>query len=488
MDRPPESDLYYEFFKAEHTTNYLESYVDEHCYAGHNLRSRIQFGFSVKTMKKEDKAWVVGGDTAAYRSPKVIVASGLFSAPNIPKISGDDTFEAPIIHQERFGQSSVLVSPQLQKVAVVGGGKSAADMVYACVKAGKSVSWIIRASGTGPGFLMPPMGKGPYKNAFEIGSTRVAGTLSPSLISPDTWWTRFLFGSRIGQKIVNAVWVGADKEIRDGANFHGRANALPGFADLEPQSPLFWENGTGGLLNRSDFWETIAPNVQVYLDDIVQFSGKQIHLREGATVVTDVVLCGTGWNTASFDFFEPQELVRLGLPHNLRDEPTEHAQLWSRLEAQADREVLERFPILATPPDHHHKTVETTPYRLYNGIAPSEDDSIAFLGYFNVGNYFKGAECQAIWATAFLDGKLQLPKPESRQLKIARHVAWCKRRYLSNGELGNFVLFESNAYTDELLQEIGLISHLKGWFSDYFKPGYARDLAGLRDEYITRYR
>ncbi len=123
-----------------------------------------------------------------------------------------------------------------------------------------------------------------------------------------------------------------------------------------------------------------------------------------------------------------------------------------------------------------------------NGIAPSEDDSIALLGYFNVGNYFKGAECQAIWATAFPDGKLRLPSPESRQLKIARHVAWCKRRYLSNGELGNFVLFESDAYTDELLREVDLVSHLKGSFSDYFKPGYARDLAGLRDEYIKRHQ
>lgn len=237
MDRPPESDLYYEFFKAEHTTKYLESYIDNHCYAGQSLRSRIRFGFSVKTAKKRDGEWLITGDTAQYRSSKLIVASGLFSAPNIPKIPGDDIFQAPIIHQENFGRSSVLTLPQLQNVAVIGGGKSAADMVYACVKAGKSVSWIIRASGTGPGFFMPPKGKGPYNNAFEIGSTRVAGTLSPSLIGSETWWTRFLFGSRIGQKIVIAIWAGADKEVRDGANFGNRPNALPGFADLEPQSP-----------------------------------------------------------------------------------------------------------------------------------------------------------------------------------------------------------------------------------------------------------
>ena len=227
--------------------------------------------------------------------------------------------------------------------------------------------------------------------------------------------------------------------------------------------------------------------MQVHLDDIVRMSGKQIHLRKGTEITTDVLLCGTGWNSASFSFFEPQELVRLGLPHDLTEEPPEQAKLWSQLEGQADRDIIERFPILANPPEHHHKAIQTTPYRLYNGIAPTEDSSVAFLGYFNVGNFFKGAECQAIWATALLDGKLQLPPLESRRLKIAQHVAWCKRRYLSNGELGNFVLFESNFYTDELLQEVGLSSHLKGWFSDYFKPGYACDLAGLRDEYIAKY-
>ena len=210
MDRPPESDLYHEFFKAEHTTKYLESYLDNHSYAGQTLGSRIRFGFSVRGVKKKNGEWFVTGDKAEYRSSKVIVASGLSSAPKVPKIPGDGAFEAPIIHQEKFGQSSVLTAPQLKKVAVIGGGKSAADMVYACVKAGKTVSWIIRASGTGPGFFMSPRGKGPYKNAFEIGSTRIAGTVSPSLISPDNGWKRFLFGSRLGHKIVNTVLAGAE--------------------------------------------------------------------------------------------------------------------------------------------------------------------------------------------------------------------------------------------------------------------------------------
>ncbi|KAI4232357.1 MAG: hypothetical protein LQ349_005070 [Xanthoria aureola] len=486
MDRPPDSDLHHEFFKAKHTTRYLENYLDSHCYAGRSLRNRIELGFCVESITKRDDEWLVIGNRAQYRTPRIIVANGLFSCANIPKFAGYDTFKGPIIHQEAFGQSSVLTSSELHKVTVIGGGKSAADMVYACAKAGKSVTWVIRASGTGPGFLMSPEGKGPYKNAFELGSTRVAGTLSPSFIGPDTWWRRFLFGSKAGLKVVNAVWSGADKETREGAQFDSRPNALPGFANLKPHSPLFWENGSGGLLTRPDFWETIAPNVQVYLEDITHLQATHVCLQSGTEISTDVLLCGTGWKPTSFDFFSADELARLGLPHRLEDEPPETTKLWDQMTQQADREVLDRFPILAEPPEHHHKASQITPYRLYNGIAPLNDSTIAFVGYFNVGNFFKGAECQAIWATAYLDGNLQLPSIDSRQLTIARHIAWCKRRYLSNGELGNFLLFESNFYLDELLQEVGLASHLGGWFTNWFKPGLARDLAGLRDEYMTK--
>ena len=237
MPRPPEDDIYYEFFKAKYTTNYLEQYLDFHRFANQSLRDRIQFGFKVDTIKKSDNVWIITSDTAIFRASKVIVASGLTSTPNIPELPGIEHFEAPVVHQESYGQSSVLSSVNVQNVTVVGGGKSAADMVYASVKAGKSVSWIVRASGTGPAFFVSPKGKGPYKNAFQIGSTRIVSTLSPSILNPDTWWTRFLHKTNTGQKIVNSVWGGADKETRENADFYKRPNALTGFENLNPKTP-----------------------------------------------------------------------------------------------------------------------------------------------------------------------------------------------------------------------------------------------------------
>ena len=237
MPRPPEDDLYYEFFKAKYTSRYVENYVDHHRFAGQSLRDRIKFGFKVNTIKKPGNIWIVTGDTAIFHTPKIIVASGLTSTPNMPEIPGIEHFEAPVIHQENYGQSSVLSAAEIQNVAVIGGGKSAADMVYASVKAGKSVSWIIRASGTGPAFFVSAKGKGPYKNAFQIGSTRIVSTLSPSILNPDTWWTRLVHKTSVGQKIVNAIWGGADKETRADADFDGRPNALEGFDKLKPHAP-----------------------------------------------------------------------------------------------------------------------------------------------------------------------------------------------------------------------------------------------------------
>ena len=223
------------------------------------------------------------------------------------------------------------------------------------------------------------------------------------------------------------------------------------------------------------------------MDDILEVDKKLIRLVQGPEIPTDVLLCGTGWDKTSFDFFEPEEAVRLGVPHPLKDQGARESTKWAQLEAQADRDIVAKFPILANPPEHPHKVPKTTPYRLHKGIAPLHDNTVAFVGFAIIANYFRGVECQAIWATAFLDGKVTLPAIESQEADIARINAWCKRRYLSNGELGNFFPFESNLYLDELLQDVGLKSHLKGWFDYYFTPGKAHDLAGLKDEYIAKY-
>lgn len=242
MARPPSEDTYYDFFNAKYTTQYLENYIDHHKYANQTLREKIRFGFEVENISKKDSTWSISGKEKrseakiVFSATKVIVASGLASTPLLPNLPCKERFLGPILHQENFGQSSILSSADIQRVTVLGGGKSAGDMVYALVKAGKSVTWVIRTPGSGPGFFLPAKGKGPYKNAFAMGSTRLAATLTPSFFNPDNWWTKSLHSSSYGRKILNSVWNRVDKEIRDEANFDGRT-ATRGFEKLAPHSP-----------------------------------------------------------------------------------------------------------------------------------------------------------------------------------------------------------------------------------------------------------
>lgn len=259
-----------------------------------------------------------------------------------------------------------------------------------------------------------------------------------------------------------------------------------GLRNLLTYDSFFWQNGSGGLLNRADFWEIIAQNVEIYHDEIFELKHRLVRLKSGEEIRSDAILCGTGW-TPSLDFFDQELRVKLGLPHRLEDNDFDRAQKWAELEKEAEQAVLNRFALLKNPPPHHHKSPTTTPYRLHRGIAPLHDDSIVFINHVVVSNKWRAAECQAIWATAYLDKLIALPTVEKMEAEIALNVAFSRLRYLSNGELGHCMTFETIGYTDQLLEDIGMSSHRRGWFSDFFQPCTARDFRGLREEYICKY-
>ena len=239
MTRPPET--LHSLYEAKYVADYLERYIDEFKYEGRSLRDRTVFGFTVTKIEKLKETWTVHGyynemkATRNFSTPKIMVASGLTSTPNMPTFHGQDRFNGPILHQRDFGQSSVLSSDD-EHVTVIGGAKSAADMVYGCVKAGKSVSWVIRSSGSGPAAFLGSQGRGPYKNSAELGFTRIMSTFTPSLFTPQTWWVKFLHRTAIGNWIVNQIWNTADKVSRDGADFEGRPEAQESFKKLKPST------------------------------------------------------------------------------------------------------------------------------------------------------------------------------------------------------------------------------------------------------------
>ena len=258
-------------------------------------------------------------------------------------------------------------------------------------------------------------------------------------------------------------------------------------ADME-STRFFWLSGPVGMIQHEDFWDLVSQKVSIYRGDLSDMRTNTLVLDAGRQVPTDVLLCGTGWN-AKYHFFCPKQASDLGLPHNPCEDPEEEGKLWSDLMSSADRQILEQYPILERPPDHC-KPVDVsniTPARLYNGLASLTDKSIVFLGRARLSNNFRGAEAQAIWATAYWDGVIAIPPKEEAQREVAYMNAFSRRRYPSRGTDGINFHADLMWYTDKLVCEAGLISHRKGWWEDWDEPCLASDFKDCKDEYIKKY-
>ena len=242
LEVPEDAPKLHDTFESKYVTQYLEQYVDSHVYNGSPLRSRIRLNAEVLTVEKIGSGWVLQVDGAvpqSFRCNRLAVASGLTSSPNMPNFPRSHDWMAPILHHRDFGVHSkaILAASSFYKnITVLGGGKSAADMVYASVKAGKNVKWIVRKSGEGSGIFMNPAATGRYRNNAEAGATQNATLLNPSGFRPMPEWVEMLHRSVSERANLELKLFAADRRYKLWANYKGREEALPGFRELEPKA------------------------------------------------------------------------------------------------------------------------------------------------------------------------------------------------------------------------------------------------------------
>ena len=93
------------------------------------------------------------------------------------------------------------------------------------------------------------------------------------------------------------------------------------------------------------------------------------------------------------------------------------------------------------------------------------------------------AEMQAMWAVAYFDGNLQLPTLEEMEKDVATNIAYIKRRYLSNGQAGNYMVFDMIPYADRLMREMGVEKAWSGRKST-FGVNRPADLGRCWEEYL----
>ncbi|MBX3720208.1 MAG: NAD(P)/FAD-dependent oxidoreductase [Turneriella sp.] len=133
------------FATSDEIQTYLLGVVEKY-----HLREKAEFGTTVTGLKFDEGT---GTWTATTKEGKTIVARvvvsamGALSNPSIPKIEGSDSFKGEILHTARWRRD---VNLKGKKVAVVGGGASAIQLVPAIAPDAKQLtvfqrtpSWII---------------------------------------------------------------------------------------------------------------------------------------------------------------------------------------------------------------------------------------------------------------------------------------------------------------------------------------------------------
>jgi cation diffusion facilitator CzcD-associated flavoprotein CzcO len=142
------------FATSDEIQAYLLGVVDKY-----KLREKAEFGTTVVGMKFDESTgtWTVttkDGNTLVARV--VVSAMGALSTPSIPKIEGSDSFKGEILHTARWRRD---VNLKGKKVAVVGGGASAIQLVPAIAPDVKELTVFQRT----PSWIIP-------KPDYEIGA------------------------------------------------------------------------------------------------------------------------------------------------------------------------------------------------------------------------------------------------------------------------------------------------------------------------------
>lgn len=238
----------------------------------------------------------------------------------------------------------------------------------------------------------------------------------------------------------------------------------------------------------------VAGSAESFYDEVKILGEHDIHLQSGRSIRADVLLVGTGWQ-GSLGYISPALRAKLGLPYPLAAESDFNenqlaaAREWESMEREADAEVITTYPALSTPPAHTRTPINDAPYRLYNLMVPVDDPSrsLAVMGMIGTTNYFRTGEAQARWITAYFDNQVNLPPVSKRRDQVAHFVAWTRRRYLSSGNDGNSINFDTFRYTDRLYAELGLDSHIKRGFAYFFSPNRASDYVAVGREFLDRF-
>jgi dimethylaniline monooxygenase (N-oxide forming) len=430
--------------KAVH--DYLSSYAKRF-----GLHKRLRLNTIVKRVSRDGKHWHLAlSDTKEVLvSEKLVIATGLTSEPFMPDIPNNG-FTRDVMHSKELGNPNVVkkISERgIQSVVVYGASKSAFDAVNLLLRAGKYVQWVVRGGEGGPSIMTPLIVLG--QPSFRLNNSRFLALFSPNLFRKDglARWLHSTGPKWLTQPIVMAFWRVVSFFLHGEAQYGKSENSNV----LKPKmglDSLFWSPATLGVMTHPGLWKDIHEGSRVHVREntITGLDAKGVKLDNGTTIPTDMVVLATGWKSFPTKFlFSDEDRLKFGLP-SVKSFDSKVQHRWLTLRQQADLGVTNTLPILSESPrwDSHNPRVEDD-FHLYRSIIPASSDdsdrSLAYVGFLRTTVAPMVYEAQALWATAYLQGKLEVPSQERRETDTAWLNAWIRRRYIC-GRKVPFAMFE----------------------------------------------
>ncbi|KAK1834464.1 putative dimethylaniline monooxygenase [Podospora conica] len=507
---------------GEHVTGevmheYYRAYADHF-----GLTPRIRFNAPVTDVSQLVDGWQVtlsGGDKITTK--KLVIATGISAQPHLPSLPGLADFHAPLIHSNDLGREArtLTENADVRTVAVLGGSKSAYDAVHLAASTGHDVEWIIRKSGRGPCWVVPPYTFfGPFRALRERLVTRRFLTFISPWGLPDYsgfgWLRRLLHFTAFGQAFSQKIWGKMHAStVRD-----SRFRSKDEYMVLEPEQNPFWYGTASGVFNYDeDILAYISKGrIRIHRADISHLTDHKVHLHseaDGDTVLNvDALVACTGFSAKPSFTFKGASPSDLGIPTTSLTKT--ETQLWEAVNGQADLSIGSEYPRLLLGPFHSpssrvprqfHQGASSaeetpeTPWRLYRGMAPpglaaSGDRSLVFLGIMNgVGNTVR-MELQALWALAYFGDKLALLQRDRESSRVFAETALFQRFTQHRAPYGHGRLFpdlvaDQLPYWDLLVHDLGLETRRKGGgLRELFEPYGVADYAGLTGEWLAKNR
>ncbi|MCJ1283792.1 hypothetical protein MMC26_003123 [Xylographa opegraphella] len=176
----------------------------------------------------------------------------------------------------------------------------------------------------------------------------------------------------------------------------------------------------------------------------------------------------------------------------------------------AEKTVLDLYPALRDPP-RQPPPRKTTSYRLFRTmvspkLAAAHGYSLIFIGLVSNNQVSMHAEISALWAIAYLTGKLAqapvgvlLDDAGKMNVDVAAMTTFMKKRYLGRKDIPDAAM-EIQDYVDLMMRDMGLRADRKSmkapptwlgyqaWKAEWFTPYLPRDYSGIIAEFRNRYK